>query len=74
MLSHVSARCAGYTLKPSTKVDSTVTTVYIHLLSNTSPDFFTGKHASDATDQIAPCQHLKGCLYLWVPLVCFNSW
>lgn len=74
MLPHASAGYARCTLKPSTKVDSTVTTVYVHLLNNTSPDFFMGKRASGATDQIAPSQHLRGCLYLWVPLVCINSW
>lgn len=74
MLSHASARCARYTSKPSTKVGSTVMTVYIHLLINTSPDFFMGACASDVTDQTVLSQHLRGCLYLWVPLVCINSW
>lgn len=74
MLRRASARCARCTLKPCTKVDSTVTAVYVHLLSNTSPDFFMGKRASGATHQIAPSQRLRGCLYLWVPLVCINSW
>lgn len=67
-------RYAEYTSKPSTEVDSAVVIMYIHLLSNTRPDFFMGKCASDATDQIPPSQHLKMRVYLWVPFVCINSW
>lgn len=33
-----------------------------------------GKRTSHVTDRIAPSQHLRGCLYLWVPLVCISSW
>lgn len=74
MLSRASAGCVRCTWKLDMQVDFVVTTVYVHPYSNTSLGFFIGKRASDGTGQTAPIQPLRGCLHLWVPLVCINSW
>jgi len=39
MLSQASAMCTRYTWEPRTKVDSSMTTVYVHLLSRIIESF-----------------------------------